>query len=141
MSTDPLSPAERSERMRRVRSKDTKPEMVVRRLVHALGYRYRLHSKSLPGKPDLIFAGRRKVIFVHGCFWHRHDENRCALTRWPKSRLEFWEPKLLANKRRDGENQTKLNELGWRFFIVWECELRDRAELTRRIVEFLEESE
>lgn len=141
MSTDTLSPAERSERMRRVKSKDTKPEMVVRRLVHALGYRYRLHSKKLPGKPDLIFAGRRKVIFVHGCFWHRHDEKNCALTRWPKSRLEFWGPKLLANQRRDADNQTRLTGLGWRFLIVWECELRDRVELTRRIVEFLEDAE
>lgn len=98
---DTLSPQERSERMGRVRNKDTKPEMVVRRLTHSLGYRYRLHGRKLPGRPDMVFAGRKKVIFVHGCFWHRHDEQNCPLTRWPKSRLEFWVPKLEKNKQRD----------------------------------------
>ena len=91
--TDTLSPSERSKRMSRVRGKDTKPEMVVRRLLHSLGYRYRLHSRKLPGQPDIVFPIRNKVIFVHGCFWHRHAAN-CPLTRWPKSRLDFWVPML-----------------------------------------------
>ncbi len=96
---DTLTPEQRSERMSRVRNKDTKPEMRVRRLVHALGYRYRLHDSRLPGRPDLVFKSRHKVIFVHGCFWHRHD--RCELCRMPKSRLQFWKPKLKANRERD----------------------------------------
>ena len=89
---DTLTPAGRSERMSRVRSKDTKPEMIVRSLVHRMGYRYRLHDRSLPGNPDLVFPSRCKIIFVHGCFWHRHGK-RCEFTRWPKSRLDFWRPK------------------------------------------------
>ena len=89
---DTLTPAWRSERMSRVRSKDTKPEMMVRSLVHRMGYRYRLHDRSLPGNPDLVFPGRGKIIFVHGCFWHRHGE-RCEFTRWTKSKLDFWSPK------------------------------------------------
>ncbi len=132
---DTLSPDERSERMSRVRGKDTKPEMVVRRLVHGLGYRYRLHGRSLPGNPDLVFGKRRKVIFVHGCYWHRHAG--CPLCRLPKSKLEFWQPKLEGNKQRDERNQERLRELGWDFLIVWECELKNRDELTNRIRSFL----
>ncbi len=107
---DTLSPAQRSERMSRVKSRDTKPELAVRRLVHSMGYRYRLHGK-LPGRPDLVFAARRKVIFVHGCFWHRHSG--CPNCRLPKSRLAFWKPKLEANKKRDRKNQQSLRRLGW----------------------------
>jgi DNA mismatch endonuclease, patch repair protein len=92
--TDTLTLRERSERMALVRGKNTGPEMAVRKLVHRLGYRYRLHIRTLPGKPDLVFAGRRKVIFVHGCFWHRHPDKTCKLARMPKSRLEFWGPKM-----------------------------------------------
>ena len=135
--TDTLSPQERSERMSRVRSRDTKPEMIVRRLTHALGYRYRLHSRKMPGQPDLVFPGRKKVIFVHGCFWHRHDET-CPLTRWPKSRLDFWVPKLEQNKQRDLRNQQNLSELGWTFLVVWECQIKDREALAQRIIQFLE---
>ena len=134
---DTLTPKERSERMGRVRAKDTKPEMLVRRLVHSLGYRYRLHNRSLPGQPDLVFAKKRKVIFVHGCFWHRHDET-CPLTRMPKSRLDFWEPKFEGNKLRDTVNQAKLLEMGWNFLIVWECQLRDLDDLANRVQSFLE---
>lgn len=134
--TDTLTPQERSERMGRVRGKDTKPEMLVRRLVHSLGYRYRLHSRKLPGRPDLVFAGRKKVIFVHGCFWHRHDES-CPLTRWPKSRLDFWKPKLEQNKLRDLSNQQKLREGGWKFLVVWECQLKDVDSLRALIGDFL----
>lgn len=133
---DTLTPTERSERMGRVRGRDTKPELVVRRLVHSLGYRYRLHSRILPGRPDLVFAGRRKVIFVHGCFWHRHHES-CPLTRMPKTRLEFWRPKFEENKRRDEVNHDKLVQLGWEFLVIWECELKNPEALARRIESFL----
>lgn len=134
---DTLSPKERSERMARVRGRDTKPEMIVRRLTHAMGYRYRLHRADLPGKPDLVFPGRRKVIFVHGCFWHRHDDPECRLARMPKSRLDFWGPKLERNRQRDADNVDRLAELGWRALIVWECQTKDRAALEARIGEFL----
>ena len=134
---DTLSPAERSERMSRVRGKDTKPELVVRKLVHALGYRYRLHRRDLPGLPDLTFPGRGKIIFVHGCFWHRHEG--CSLARLPKSRHSFWIPKLEENKRRDTRNQKKLKELGWGILVVWECQISGREVLKARIQDFLEE--
>lgn len=132
---DTLTKAERSERMARVRGKDTKPEWIVRRLVHSLGFRYRLHHKKLPGHPDLTFASRRKVLFVHGCFWHRHEG--CSLARMPKSRLKFWGDKLEANRRRDIHNEAKLRELGWDPLVVWECELRDKKSLVNRITQFL----
>ncbi|HGG60223.1 MAG TPA: DNA mismatch endonuclease Vsr [Gammaproteobacteria bacterium] len=136
---DTLTRLERSERMSRVRGKDTKPEMIVRRLVHSMGYRYRLHDAKLPGKPDLVFAGKRKVIFVHGCFWHRHGDC-CPLTRLPKSRLDFWKPKLEGNRRRDERNQRHLRELGWDYLIIWECEIRNQSGLRERITRFLEKS-
>ena len=132
---DTLSPKDRSERMGRVRSKGSKPEMAVRRLVHGLGYRYRLHGKGIPGRPDLVFRSRRKVIFVHGCFWHRHPG--CPLTRLPKSRLDFWKPKLERNRERDREVQQALRDEGWSYLVVWECEVRDVEDLTARIHSFL----
>lgn len=138
---DPLSPKERSERMSRVRAKDTKLEFVVRRIIHSLGYRYRLHFKELPGHPDLVFSKKRKVIFIHGCFWHLHEG--CSIYRYPKSRLDFWTPKLQGNKQRDIENQSKLNELGWEILVIWECEVKnvkDRQALQERIITFLEGS-
>ena len=98
---DTLTQKERSQRMALIRAKNTGPELAVRKLVHGLGYRYRLHGSSTPGKPDLVFAGRKKAIFVHGCFWHRHSDSACKLGRMPKSRLEFWAPKLEKNQRRD----------------------------------------
>lgn len=122
--------------MGRVRSRDTKPEMMVRRMVHAMGYRYRLHAKDLPGKPDLAFRSRRKVVFVHGCFWHRHPE--CALARLPKSREDFWLPKLDANRRRDMKNERALRDAGWGVLTIWECELGDVAQLKTRIRGFLD---
>ncbi|MSV29128.1 MAG: DNA mismatch endonuclease Vsr [Bryobacterales bacterium] len=133
---DTLTPAERSARMSLVRSKDTKPEMLVRRLVHGMGFRYRLHGRSLPGKPDLVFAGRRSVVFVHGCFWHRHGI--CKNTRWPKSKLDFWRPKLERNHERDVATRKALRKLGWRVLIVWECQLENLPRLSRRIRNFLE---
>lgn len=135
---DTLSPSERSTRMSLVRNRDTKPELVVRRLIHGLGYRYRLHQGDLPGKPDLVFRSRHKVIFVHGCFWHRHLAPDCKLARLPKSRLEFWLPKLEGNRERDVRNQALLESAGWGVLVVWECELRDMAQLEAKIISFLE---
>jgi DNA mismatch endonuclease (patch repair protein) len=138
---DTLTRMERSERMSRVRNRDTKPEMVVRRLLHRLGFRYRLHDKLLPGAPDLVFKSRRKVIFIHGCFWHRHSDPRCKLARMPKSKLEFWEPKLEGNRRRDLKNQSELEAMGWQYLIVWECELGHREQLENKLLEFLTEGD
>lgn len=137
--TDTLTPAARSERMRRIHGKDTQPEMKIRRLVHGMGYRYRLHRGDLPGKPDLVFSSRRKIIFVHGCFWHRHPDVNCKLARLPKSRLNFWQPKLESNRARDLENQKKLARDGWQVLVLWECELRDVSGLGQRIRGFLED--
>ena len=135
--TDTLTSKERSERMSRVRSADTIPEMFVRRLVHGMGYRYRLHRRDLPGTPDLVFPSKRRVIFVHGCFWHRHPDSGCALARLPKSRLDFWKPKLEGNRERDVKNQRGLRDLGWNVLVIWECQLRDVGMLRARIEEFL----
>lgn len=134
---DPLSPEQRSERMRRIKAKNTKLELFVRKLIWSLGYRYRLHSTKLPGRPDLVFRSRRKAIFIHGCFWHQHDE--CGQYRMPKSRLEFWLPKLEANKKRDAKNQKLLLIQKWNFIIVWECQIKDISELKNRITDFLED--
>lgn len=134
---DTLTTQQRSTRMSRIRGRDTKPELAVRRLVHGLGYRYRLHRKDLPGKPDLVFAGRRAVILVHGCFWHRHPDPACKLARMPKSRLEFWEPKLASNRERDLAVEQRLNESGWRVLTVWECELRDPEAVAAKVRDFL----
>jgi DNA mismatch endonuclease, patch repair protein len=137
---DTLTQQQRSERMSRIRGRDTAPEIVVRRLVSGLGYRYRLHVRRLPGQPDLVFAGRGKVIFVHGCFWHRHRSTRCALARLPKSRLDFWLPKLESNSRRDRRTMAALRRSGWKALVVWECELGNPAHLTRRLQRFLASS-
>jgi DNA mismatch endonuclease (patch repair protein) len=133
---DSLSPAERSEIMARVRSKNSRPELFVRKLVFALGYRYRLHAKDLPGQPDLVFRKLCKVVFVHGCFWHRHPA--CALARLPKSRLEFWLPKLEGNRKRDEKNKRALQRHGWKVLTVWECQLGNSERLTTRIRRFLD---
>ena len=133
---DSLSPAERSEIMARVHSKNSRPELCVRKLVFALGYRYRLHAKDLPGHPDIAFRKRRKVVFVHGCFWHRHAA--CELARMPKSRLEFWRPKLEGNKIRDEKNKRALVRQGWKVLTIWECQLKDLGRLTARLRRFLD---
>jgi DNA mismatch endonuclease, patch repair protein len=132
---DSVSQALRSEIMSRIRSKDTGPEMVVRRLLHKEGYRYRLHVNSLPGKPDMVFAGRKKVIFIHGCFWHMHTG--CVNARIPKSRVEFWTAKLRTNRDRDKRNLRELRRLGWDVLTLWECQL-DNAELLTELRQFLE---
>lgn len=117
---DPLTPEERSKRMSLVRPKDTKPEMRVRRLVHSMGYRYRLRVRNLPGCPDIVFRSRRKVIFVHGCFWHQHS---CAMgNRMPKSRIGFWGEKLSGNKKRDTEIKRRLRANDWSILVIWECQ-------------------
>ncbi|SHJ18902.1 very short patch repair endonuclease [Wenxinia saemankumensis] len=134
---DILTPEQRSERMSRVRGRDTKPEMLVRRLAHSMGYRYRLHRRDLPGSPDLVFPSRRKVILVHGCFWHRHLDPDCKLARLPKSKLDFWGPKLETNRERDERNIVLLGELGWDVLIIWECQTKNREKLQARIGEFL----
>ena len=135
---DTLTPERRAENMRRIKSKNTKPEMVVRSLVHRLGYRYRLHRLDLPGKPDLVFSPRRKIIFVHGCFWHGHEDLDCADgRRQPKSNLDYWLPKLARNKERDQVQAAEIETLGWAVMIVWECETRDRPGLTARLRAFL----
>ncbi len=137
---DTLTPKERSLRMALVRNRDTKPEIVVRRLVSGLGYRYRLHYKRLPGHPDIAMPGRRKVILVHGCFWHRHPDPGCPLARLPKSRLDFWLPKLEANRARDVAKECQIRELGYAVFVVWECELASAKvdALVERLKSFLE---
>ncbi|WP_087086438.1 very short patch repair endonuclease [Caballeronia catudaia] len=132
---DTVDQATRSRIMARVRSKNSSPEMVVRRLVHSAGYRFRLHRRDLPGTPDLVFPGRNKVIFVHGCFWHRHEG--CALARIPKTRVDFWTAKLDANRERDERSISALRALGWEVLVLWECELVDGTSLLRRLVAFL----
>lgn len=116
--------------MARIGSKDTAPEMIVRRLLHSLGYRYRLHRKALPGTPDIVLPGRRTAIFVHGCFWHSHG---CKIGRPPKTRSEFWGPKLQRNRERDKGNREALEAMGWTVETVWQCETRDREALAKRL--------
>ena len=118
---DSLTPDERSERMSRIRGKDTAPELALRRALHGLGLRYRLHGASLPGRPDLVLRRYEAVVFVHGCFWHRHSG--CKVANMPKSNTVFWKAKFERNVQRDAEVRRALKRLGWRVFVVWECEL------------------
>lgn len=137
---DTLTPIERSERMRRVGSKDTGPEVAVRRILHRLGYRFRLHRRDLPGRPDIVLPKHRSVILVHGCFWHRHTESNCRLARLPKSRPEFWEAKFAANQERDARVELQLRQAGWRVLVVWECELSQKEQLGNRMRAWLGEA-
>ena len=130
------TPENRSRIMRAVKDRDTKPEMAVRRMVHAMGCRYRLHRKDLPGKPDLVFTSRKKIIFVHGCFWHGHDCARGA--RVPKSNRDYWETKIKRNMDRDRKARMALLENGWGVLTVWECELKKSDALRNRIGRFLD---
>jgi len=118
---------DRSENMRRIRSKGTHPELAVRSLAHRMGYRFRLHRQDLQGKPDLVFVSQRKVIFVHGCFWHSHQG--CKTAHMPKSDLRYWKPKLKRNEARDAKNIKVLSAAGWRSLVVWECETKDEKRL------------
>ena len=124
--------------MAAIRSANTVPELIVRSLVHRLGYRFRLHAKDLPGKPDLVFRSRKKVIFVHGCFWHQHPVLQCADARAPKSNLGYWAPKLARNVMRDLQNRENLIQQGWSVLIVWECEIKNLARLSQTITVFLD---
>lgn len=126
---------DRSRIMRAVKSRDTAPEMKIRRLVFQMGYRYRLHRRDLPGTPDLVFSGRKKVIFVHGCFWHAHDCKRGA--RQPKTNMDYWHQKISRNRNRDSDHQKKLMEMGWDVLVIWECELKNTERLTEIIKSFL----
>ena len=123
--------------MQRVKGKDTQPEKIVRSLLHRLGYRFRLHRKDLPGTPDIVFPSRRLALFVHGCFWHGHG---CRIGQLPKSRLDYWQPKIEANRARDRRNEAALAEAGWRVATVWQCELADREALADRLRRLLDGS-
>jgi DNA mismatch endonuclease (patch repair protein) len=124
VSTKNETDAARSAQMSRIRARDTKPEMRVRKALHAAGLRYRLHARELPGKPDLVFRGRRIALFVHGCFWHQHPNLNCKLSRMPKSKLDFWRPKLEGNRLRDEKIREILESRGWTVVEVWECETK-----------------
>lgn len=128
---DNISPEKRSWNMGKIRAKNTGPEIIVRSLLHSLGYRFRIHSEKLPGHPDIVLPKYKTIIFVHGCFWHRHRKCKYAYT--PKTRTEFWNTKFSGNIKRDREVQFELKQLGWRVLIIWECEISDKTKLTRRI--------
>ena len=132
---DKLTKARRSRNMAAIRSKDMKPEKVVRSLVHRLGFRFRLHQKDLPGTPDLVFPSMKKVIFVHGCFWHQHQT--CREGRVPNSRQEYWIPKLTRNVERDAQHVLSLRKQGWKVLTLWECEIEKNGAIERKIVKFL----
>lgn len=128
---DTLNPQQRSERMARVKSRDTGPERIVADTLRSLRFRPQRHPADVPGKPDFVFRSRRAVVFVHGCFWHRHTCRNGQ--RLPKSRLDFWGPKLEANRLRDARTRRRLRALGWRVIVVWECQTRDRDKLAARL--------
>lgn len=134
--TDTLTPAERSERMSRIRGKDTTPELIVRKLAHEMGYRFRLHRRDLPGSPDLVFPRYKKVIWVHGCFWHRHEG--CRKTTMPATNIPFWEEKFAATQKRDDQNFHRIRDQGWEALIIWECQTKDVENLTKQLQVFLE---
>lgn len=136
--TDKLTPERRSENMRSIRAKNTSPEMMVRRTVHRMGFRYRLHVPDLPGKPDLVLPRLKKIIEVRGCFWHQHSG--CIDSHIPKSRADYWRPKLTKNVERDKLNQAKLIADGWEILTLWECELRDAEQIRKRLQLFLHRS-
>jgi DNA mismatch endonuclease (patch repair protein) len=131
---DPLTPEARSAHMARIRGRDTGPELLLRKLLFAMGYRFRLHRKDLPGRPDIVFKGRRKVVFVHGCFWHQHPG--CGVAHVPKTRPDYWRDKFARNRERDARNEERLREAGYDCFVVWECEVRDER-LPGKLREFL----
>src|SRR6266516_3889707 len=133
---DRVSVRQRAKNMSRIRCKNTVPELQLRKLVHALGFRYRLHENKLPGRPDIVFRKRKKLIFLHGCFWHQHQG--CKDGRIPNSRQKYWRPKLLGNKARDVRNRLRLRRLGWRSLVIWECELPSPKEVQRKVLRFLE---
>ena len=135
---DSHTPEQRHYNMSKVKGKNTKPELAVRKWLWANGYRYRLHKKDLPGKPDIVFSGRKKVIFIHGCFWHKHD---CGHFSWPKTNTEFWKKKIMKNVSRDIRNKELLKSLGWDVLTVWECSLKkNEPEIYAKITAFLKKA-
>jgi len=132
---DHLTPDKRSQQMARMKAVNTAPEIAVRKLLHAAGYRYRIHRRDLPGKPDIVFSARQKVIFIHGCFWHQHAD--CRRASKPKSNTGYWSQKLRRNVERDAAHLQKLSELGWQALVVWECDLKDPSGLFSSLVNFL----
>ncbi|QZD89896.1 very short patch repair endonuclease [Qipengyuania aurantiaca] len=133
--TDHVDPIRRSKIMASVGQKNTKPEMIVRRHLHRLGFRYRLHRRDLPGSPDIVFPSRKKTIFVHGCYWHGHE---CRWGNLPKSNQDYWRAKIVANRERDDRNVSALESMGWETLTVWQCELRNELQAIERIVEYLQ---
>lgn len=131
---DRLSPQHRSWLMSRVKGRNTTPERAVRSIIHRNGFRFRLHRLDLPGKPDIVFGPRRKIVFVHGCFWHGHD---CGKGRLPKSNAAFWKAKVAANRKRDAKHIRDLKSAGWRILVIWQCQLKNPLALEKRIVDFL----
>ena len=138
---DNLSPEDRSRCMSRIKSRNMKPELMVRSIVHKLGYRFRLHRKELCGRPDLVLPRHRAIIFVHGCFWHWHPDKSCSIAGLPKSNQSYWIPKLTRTRIRDQENINSLVADGWRVLTIWECQLRDLDYVVSKIHSFLEEEE
>jgi DNA mismatch endonuclease (patch repair protein) len=134
---DRIAPEVRSRMMAAIRGRDTKPELLVRRLLHAMGYRFRLHRRDLPGCPDIVLPRHRAVVFVHGCFWHRHRNGRCRLATTPKSRVGFWASKFRANRERDARSRRALARLGWKVLVLWECEMEEPQRLEARLARFL----
>ena len=136
---DPPPSPERSALMAKIRACDTQPELYVRRFLHGQGYRFRLHARDLPGRPDIVFRSRRKAIFVHGCFWHRHEG--CKRASMPKTRVAYWQQKFEANKNRDAVSVSALEEMGWKVMVIWECEIptKDSGDLRKRLMNFLDE--
>ncbi|MGH7013987.1 MAG: very short patch repair endonuclease [Stellaceae bacterium] len=131
----PGVPDARRRIMRAIRSAHTRPELAVRSLAHRLGFRFRLHRAGLPGKPDLVFPGRRRIVFVHGCFWHQHKG--CKNASVPRTRADYWKQKLQANKARDVHNESLLREAGWQTLVLWECELKHEPNVARKLIRFL----
>ena len=136
-AVDILTPEQRSERMRRVRQKDTAPELAVRKTLHKMGYRYRLHRRDLPGSPDIVFPSRRKVIFVHGCFWHGHQDPKCKLSRLPKSKKDFWRKKFSDNRDRDRRKIQDLKIAGWECLVLWQCQIGNLKSILKKLEIFL----
>jgi DNA mismatch endonuclease, patch repair protein len=131
---DTLSKEKRSWNMSRIKGKNTRPEILVRSLLHRLGYRFRLHRKNLPGKPDIVLPKYKTVIFVHGCFWHRHEN--CKYAYSPKSRVDFWKEKFAGTVKRDKQHIKQLNEMGWRVEVIWECETNDQNRLKKKFSKY-----
>jgi DNA mismatch endonuclease (patch repair protein) len=132
---DTVSPSKRSDIMRSVKNQNTSPEILVRKNIYSLGYRYRIHCKKIPGTPDIVFLGKKKAIFIHGCFWHWHG---CKRSRIPKTNSEYWEAKIKRNQERDNKNYRKLVDLGWRVLTIWECEISNKIKLSERLINFIQ---